>query len=94
LLILQHFKEMMKKVTDIFEETPLSNGDVSGSHNGAAEDSSVLGCYAVSVDEKMFRKNYILHLWGQAGQEVLLDPEDKCTATLRNVGNYSPNNTG
>ena len=85
---------MTKKVTDIFEETPLSNCDVSGCHNSAAEDSSVLRCYAVSLDEQMFRKIYILHLRGQAGQEVLLDPEYKSTATIRNVSNSSPNNTG
>jgi hypothetical protein len=63
--------------------TTVSNTKFNNNNN--AKDSSLLGCYAVSQDE--VSKDC------QAKQEPgLFDPEDDGTV-LRNVGNYTPNDT-
>jgi hypothetical protein len=94
LLILQHFKEMVKKVADIFQATTLKTTMFQVLTAVLLKTRvfwDVTLCLWMSRCSEEFES---LHLQGQVGQEVLLNPEDRSTATLRNIDNCSSDSKG
>jgi hypothetical protein len=85
---------MVKKVTDIFQAITFKTAMFQVLKAALMKTRVFWGvtlCLWMSRCSEEFES---LHLQGQAGEELLLNPEDRSTTTLLKVDNYSSNSTG